>query len=462
MAPRQGWPLLLAASIAQFGVELDFLAVSLALPSMARELHVSVTDLQWALSGYMLAFGALLVVGGRLGDVFGRRRLLLTGLAAFAAGAAACGSVSSAGLVVAFRVLQGLGAAIIMPMAVAVVTNAFPAERRDRALGVVFGVAGVGTAIGPFLGGVLTSGPGWRWVFWILVPVAAVAFALVRASARESWDESAPRSFDLAGAAVLSGGLVLISLGVDRGQSWHWLSAGTLAVLALGAGLLAAFPRLERRVHQPLLDPALTRNRGFITILAAGTLCNAAFATTVFLSTLYLQRVRDLSPVLAGLVFLAPALSISGSSLITGRLAERMAPARIMALASGLGGAALLALTWARPWALYVPVFFLWGLGMGLAWTYTTIGTQKVVPSDQTGSASGVTLMVLVSAGGVAVSLAATLVEVLQRPGGSLGWPIDAVLRGVAVSLLACSVLYWALAPTLGTGRTKPRRGGTA
>src|SRR4051812_28850516 len=188
-----------AAGLAMFVTNLDFFALNLSVPGMARELHVSATDMQWVISGYMLALAAFMIPGGRLGDVLGRKRMLIAGLIAFGGAALLCGTASSAEVLIVFRVVQGMGAAIVFPTCIAIVTATFPAERRKRAIGNLYGVGALATAMGPFVGGAITGEIGWRWALLIQAPIAVLAILLALVGIRESRDETVPRRIDLAG-----------------------------------------------------------------------------------------------------------------------------------------------------------------------------------------------------------------------------------------------------------------------
>src|SRR5690349_10797510 len=190
--------------MALFCVQIDYFAMNLALPRMALDLKTTTTDLQWVISVYMLALGAFMVPAGRIGDIFGRRRALLAGVALFGLASALCALAPSAGLVIAFRALQGVGAALIFPVSVSVLTNAFPSARASHSIGLAYGIAGLGNAAGPLIGGLLTETAGWRWVFWLNVPLSFVVLAIGSRSITESFDDAVPRRIDLSGLALIT------------------------------------------------------------------------------------------------------------------------------------------------------------------------------------------------------------------------------------------------------------------
>jgi MFS family permease len=435
--------ILLAVSLAMFLVQLDFFALNLALPQMARELGVTTTDMQWAISGYMLAVGALMIPGGRLGDILGRKRVLLAGVAVFGLTSLAAGLSESAGMVIAFRVLQGGGAAMSFPVGIAALTNAFPEDRRQAAIGNAYGIAAAGTALGPFVGGALSE-ISWRWVLIFNVPLALAALLLGLFSMEESRDPSVPRTIDVKGVAAVAVGIATLTFAVDRGDSWGWTSAATLGTFAAGALTLVAFVAIERRVRFPLVELSLFRNTPYVVVTLAGMVSNIAFCVTTFAITIYLQEVRGLSPILAGVVFLAPSLTLAVMGPLSGRLGPRFRPIGVMATAIGAGSVGLLILSGAHAWALFVPAFALFGAGLGFGWSFVSVATQTVVKPERAGEASGVTLTIVVAVAGLCVATAATVLELLEAGGATAGQANEQLLRWTAVGALAVSAALFA------------------
>jgi EmrB/QacA subfamily drug resistance transporter len=423
-----------------FATNLDFFALQLALPEMANDLGVSTTDIQWALSGYMLALGSFLIPGGRLGDIVGRRRMLIVGLAIFGGSSLAGGLADSAGFLIGARVVQGVGAAILFPLCVAVVSNAFAGERQKRAIGNLYGLAAVATAVGPFVGGLLTEQLSWRWVLLVNVPIAAVAIALTVRGVPESRDETVPRQVDLGGLAAVALGISAITFAVDRGEGWGWGSAQTLGLLAAGAALLVAFGLIERRVRYPLVDMALFGNRPYVGITLLGTTANIVFVVTTFSSALYLQDVRGHSPMDAGFIFLAASATLGVAGPLSGRLAERFDVPRLMASGMGVGAIGLLVVAADADLAVYAPALAVFGFGYGLCWSLVSVGTQAVVPGNQAGEASGVSLALVVGAAGLCVAIAATLIESIAAGGTGEGAAIEDLLTVLAISSVILAV----------------------
>jgi MFS family permease len=435
--------ILLAVSLAMFLVQLDFFALNLALPQMARELHVTTTDMQWAISGYMLAVGAFMIPGGRLGDILGRKRVLLAGVALFGVTSLAAGVSDSAGMVIAFRVLQGVGAALSFPVGIAALTNAFPEERRQAAIGNAYGIAAAGTAIGPFVGGALSE-LSWRWVLIFNVPLALAAVLLGLGSMEESRDPTVPRTIDVKGVAAVALGIAALTFAVDRGDVWGWTSAATLATFAVGALMLVAFVAIERRVRFPLVELSLFRNTPYVVITLAGMVSNICFCVTTFAVTIYLQQVRGLSPIEAGVVFLAPSLTLAVMGPLSGRIGPRFRPIGVMATAIGAGSVGLLILSGAHAWALFVPAFALFGAGLGFGWSFVSVATQSVVKPERAGEASGVTLTIVVAVAGLCVATAATLLEVLEAGGATASEANQELLQWTAIGALAVSAALFA------------------
>jgi EmrB/QacA subfamily drug resistance transporter len=442
---RYRW-ILAAVSMALFCVQIDYFAMNLALPRMALDLKTTVPNLQWVISVYMLALGAFMVPAGRIGDIFGRRRALLAGVALFGVASALCALAPTAGLVIAFRALQGVGAALIFPVSVSVLTNAFPAARASHAIGLAYGIAGLGNAAGPLIGGLLTETIGWRWIFWLNVPLTVVVLIIATRFVTESFDESVPRRIDVAGLALITVGIGLFTLAFDRAPTWGWLSAPT--VIAFGCSLvaLAVFVVVENRVRWPLVDLSLARNSRFTVLVIAGTVANIAYGVTIFLSTIYLQQVRGLDPLAAGLAFLGPSAGAALGGVLAGRLAASRPPVLVMGATTIAAALSLAALAASQRWVLYLPALSACGFTLGLVYAFTTVATQAVVRTERAGEAAGVTLTALVTLAGVGVAVSGTVLEMLQGVGMSPAGAIDAIVVVLAALLLPAGVVVLSIA----------------
>jgi MFS family permease len=395
---------------------------------------------------YMLALGAVMVPAGRIGDIFGRRRALLNGVALFGAASALCALAPSAGLVIAFRAVQGVGAALIFPVSVSVLTNAFPATRASHAIGLAYGIAGLGNAAGPLIGGLLTETIGWRWIFWLNVPLTLVVLVIAARFITESFDESVPRRIDVAGFALITIGIGLFTLTFDRAPTWGWLSTPTVIAFACALAALAVLVLVERRVQWPLVDLSLVRNPRFTVLVVAGTVANIAYGVTIFLSTMYLQQVRGLDPLTAGMAFLGPSAGAALGGVLAGRLAASRPPMVVMGVTTIVAAVSLAALAVSRDWVVYLPALSACGLTLGLVYAFTTVATQAVVRSERAGEAAGVTLTALVTLAGVGVAVSGTVLEMLQRAGMSPAGAIDAIVAVLAALLLPAGAVVLLIA----------------
>jgi MFS family permease len=369
--------------------------------------------------------------------------VLLAGVALFGVTSLAAGLSDSAGMVIAFRVLQGVGAALSFPVGIAALTNAFPEDRRQAAIGNAYGIAAAGTALGPFVGGALSE-ISWRWVLIFNVPLALLALLLGLTSMEESRDPTVPRTIDVKGVAAVTLGIAALTFAVDRGDVWGWGSPATLGTFAVGALMLVVFVAIERRVRFPLVELSLFRNTPYVVITLAGMVSNICFCVTTFAVTIYLQEVRGLSPIEAGVVFLAPSLTLAVMGPLSGRIGPRFRPIGVMATAIGAGAVGLLILSGATAWGLFLPAFALFGAGLGFGWSFVSVATQSVVRPERAGEASGVTLTIVVAVAGLCVATAATLLEVLQAGGATAGEANEQLLRWTAIGALAVSAALFA------------------
>ena len=443
--PAHGKSVMVAVSMALFCVQIDYFAMNLALPRMASDFDSTATDLQWIISIYMVTLGALMVPAGRLADIFGRKRVLLIGITLFGLASLLCAIAASVATLVAFRALQGVGAALIFPASVSVITNAFPPAQSGRMIGLAYGIAGLGNAAGPLIGGLLTQTVGWRWIFALNIPLAAACVLIGAFAISESRDTEAPRRIDVAGLALLTAGIGVFTLTFDRASAWGWWSLATAGALTGAIALLALFVVVERRVRWPLVDLSLARNMRFTVLVAAGSIANVAYGVTIFLSTVYLQDARGLDPLAAGLVFLGPSAGAAAGGVLSGRLAAGH-PVRVMGVATILAAASLGLLAAARDWALYVPTLTACGFTLGLVYAFTTVATQAVVSPQRAGEAAGIALTVMIVMGGVGVAVASTMLERLRSTGMSTAGGIDVIFAILAAALLPAGLLVVAVA----------------
>lgn len=432
---------LAAVSMAIFVVQLDFFALNLALPDMAEELDTSTTDLQWVISGYMLALAACLIPAGRLGDLLGRKRVMIVGTLLFGATSLAAGLAPDPEVLIAFRIVQGAGAAIIFSVGIAVLSNSFPPDRQMRAIGNAYGIGAIATAVGPFVGGALTEWIDWRAVLLVNVPVTLLAAWLISAYVSESRDENAPRSIDFPGVGLVGAGIAVVTFAVDRADVWGFVSADTLGLLALGLLLLAGFVARERRTANPLVNLSLFSNHPYVGITLLGAVANVAFVVTTFAVTIYLQQVEGYSALEAGMIFIAASLALGVAGPLSGRLGERYDVPAVMTIGAIAGSVGLIVIAVQPGLGAFLLALVVFGGGYGIGWSMATIGTQAVVDTDRAGEASGVTLAVVIGLAGLAVATAGSIINGSQSDPVALGDGIATMTLVVAIASIVCSVL---------------------
>src|SRR3954467_874696 len=378
-------------SLALFMVVLDNLIVTVALPSIRRDLGASLQQLEWTVNAYTLAFAVTLIPGAAIGDRFGRKRTFLAGLALFTGSSAAAALASGAGELVAARALQGFGGAIVAPLTLTLLAEAFPPERRGAALGIWSGISGMGIALGPLVGGAVVSGLSWQWIFWINVPLGLALLPFAAAFLTESRGEAT--RLDLPGVALVTAGLFGLVFGLVRGQGEGWTSPVIVASLGIGAVLLAAFVAHERRTAHPMLPLDLFAERAFAVTNGVSFFMYFGTFGSIVLITQFVQHVMGHAPFDAGVRMLVWTGATAVTSPIAGVLAERRGPRALMALALArqAGARAWLAMAAgvdSTNSALAAP-FAIAGVGMGLVFAPSASGRLSVVAPQGAGQASG-------------------------------------------------------------------------
>jgi EmrB/QacA subfamily drug resistance transporter len=379
---------------AQFMVILDVAIVNVALPSIKSDLGFSSTGLQWVITAYAIVFGGTLLLGGRLADLLGRRRMFVAGLALFAGSSLLSGIAWSSSSLVGFRALQGLGGALLAPAALSLLMTTFAEGReRNRALGIYGAASGSGAAAGVLLGGVITSYLGWSWIFFINVPVAAAAIALTPFLLRDSRADLPHRHFDLAGASTVTSGLMLLVYALTRATSDGWSSPVTLGLLGGAAALIAAFIWIESRSHAPLLPLRMFRLRSLSAANATMALIGAVTFSEFFVLTLYVQDVLHYSAVQSGVAFVAFALAVvvmsNVAQVLVGRVGIRTTLMTGLTLATiSLGLLTRVPVDGHYFSDLLVP-FVLGGAGLGMSFVPVTIASLTGVQRADAGVASG-------------------------------------------------------------------------
>jgi EmrB/QacA subfamily drug resistance transporter len=411
---RRRWLVLALIVTAQFMVVLDIAIVNVALPSIKTDLHFSQVSLQWVITAYSILFGGVLMLGGRLADLLGRRRLFAAGLALFTVSSLLDGLAWSEGSLIAFRSLQGLGAGLLSPAALSILTTTF-AEGRERnlALGIWGAVAGSGGAAGVLLGGALTSGLTWSWIFFINVPVGAVAIGLTPILLRESRAGLTHRHFDVAGATSITGGLMVLVYAMTHAAQHGWGTTESIVLLAISAALIAAFFAIEARSSAPLLPLRIFRLRTLSGSNLAGLMLGGAVFSEFFLLTLYMQQVLHYSALKTGLAYISLTLTIIIFSGVSQALVNRVGVRRVLPLGLALSAGALV---WFAQlpvhgsyWSELFPPFILSGLGLALSFVPMSIGALAGVSASDSGIASGLINTTQQVGGAIGVAVATTV-----------------------------------------------------
>ena len=402
--------------VAQFMVVLDIAIVNVALPSIQRELHIGQSTLQWIVIAYGLLLGGFLLLGGRMADLLGRRRVLLAGLTLFSAASLLAGVAGSAGLLIGARALQGFGAALIPPAALSILAVTFAeGAQRNRALGLYGATAGVSASVGVIASGLLTEGPGWRWVFFINVPVGVLLIAMAAIFLpADGPDRRRSERFDVAGAVTVTGGLLLLVYAFSRSTDYGWSSGSTLGLIAASVVMLSAFVGIEARARSPLVPGSAVRNRTLVAANLSAFCLFGAFFAFIFLGSLLMQQVLGYSPTRTGVAWLATTVTSFFAAAIAGaKLVGAVGVRRLLVAGFTLLAIAALLLTRVPAGAHYatdlLPVLILAGLAGGMSAPAIQIGALSGVPHSMTGLAGGLVETLREIGGGVIVAVVATV-----------------------------------------------------
>ena len=444
---RSRWAPLALVVAAQFMVVLDLAIVNVALATIKTDLGFSQAGLQWVISAYAIVFGGFLLLGGRLADLLGRRRMFVAGASLFTLSSVLCGLAWSAGSLVAFRAVEGLGGALLAPAGLSLLMTTFR-EGRDRnlALGIWGAASGSGAAVGVLLGGVVTSALSWPWIFYINVPVGVAIVALApRFLAETRVEPDGPRHFDLAGAGSITASLMVLVYGLTRAAQVGWGSAETILLLATAASLAAAFVIVERRAAAPLLPFRVFRGNTLASAsLVTGVIYTVAFSQ-FFLLTLYLQDVLGYSAARTGLAFTAIALTVAVMSNVAQRLVTWLGPRRVVVaglLFATASEALLVRLPVRGHYASdLLPSFLLIGLGLGVSFVAVTIAALQGVGPADAGVASGLVNTSRQIGGAVGLAVVSTIAASYTRRSGVQETAAAELTHGFRVSFAVLTVL---------------------
>jgi EmrB/QacA subfamily drug resistance transporter len=413
--PRRAWTLVLA-SLGLFMVALDNMVVTLALPALRASLHASLPDLEWTLNAYLLSFACCLLTGAALGDRFGRRRMFCVGLAVFTAASAWAALSPTVGMLIAARTVQGAGAALVMPLTLTLISDAFPVEKRGVAIGLWGGIAGLAVAGGPVIGGAVVEGLKWHWIFWLNVPVGLAVIPLAAWRLRESFG---PRArLDVPGLVLAGAGLFGLTWGLVRAGTAGWASAEVIGALAAGTVLVGLFVGWERRARAPMLPLTLFRRARFSAANGVSFFMNASVFGALFLMTQFLQSAQHYTPLQAGIRMLPWTAAAMVVSPVAGKLADRYGnrpfmTAGLLLQAAGLAWIAAVA-TPGLGYAVLGAALTVAGVGIGLVFPTVATEVMTSVPAPEIGVASG-TNSAMQQLGGVFG--VAVLAAVFARPG---------------------------------------------
>jgi EmrB/QacA subfamily drug resistance transporter len=414
------WWTLGAVAFGLFMIMLDNTVVFVALSSIQSDLHISQSELEWVVSGYALTFAVLMLTGGKLADMFGRRRIFIVGLTIFTASSLACGLATGAGFLIGARVVQGVGAALMNPATLSIIVATFPPRQRGTAIGIWVGVSAMALAIGPLIGGILTEQINWSWIFFINVPVGIAGIIVSRLVITESRDESEEQRLDLPGLLSSAIGLFGLTYALIEGNNYGWSSGRILASFAVAAVGLVSFVVLEHRQRVPMLDLSLFKNSTFAGANLTMLLVALAMFGVFFFNSLYLGQVLGYSPIQTGAAFLPLTVLIVFVAPLAGRFSDKIGSRWLMGSGLVLLSASLLSFSTlgvdSTFWDI-VPGLILGGFGMSLAMTPTTAAAMGSVPVDKAGVGSAV-------------------LNSMRQVGGSLGIALMGAIVASSVSVL--------------------------
>ena len=420
------WWTLAAVSFGLFMIMLDNTVVNVALPSIQRDLKISLSQLEWVVSAYFLTFAALMLTGGKLADLLGRRRMFIAGLVIFTLSSLACGLAANGETLIASRTVQGVGAALMNPATLSIITATFPPRQRGMAMGIWVGVSAMALAVGPITGGLISEYAHWSWIFFINVPIGVLAIVVARVAIDESRDTSVEQRLDLPGLITSGGALLALTYALIEANSKGWTSAEILALFGVAAVGLAAFILLEMRQRVPMLDLSLFRNSTFAGANATMGLVALAMFGVFFFVTIYVQNILGYSPVQAGAAFLPMTLCIVFFAPIAGKLSDRLGSRWLMGAGMTLVGGSLVLFSLLDEhssfWNLF-PALLVGGAGMAMAMTPTTAAAMGSVEVDKAGVGSAV-------------------LNSMRQVGGNFGVAIMGAILGSYVSVKPGNSLY--------------------
>jgi EmrB/QacA subfamily drug resistance transporter len=443
---QRKWLALALLCVVQFMVVLDIAIVNVALPSIKVDLGFSEGNLHWVISAYALAFGGLLLLGGRAADMFGRRRAFLTGIVVFTVASLLAGLAWSEGSLIAARALQGLGAAVITPAALSILSTTFvEGDERNKALGAWGAVGGFGAVAGVLLGGVLTDTLSWEWIFYVNVPVGLVGLALAPVLLRESRDASVQK-FDLTGALLVTGGLSTLVYGITQAGQDGWLAGQTVALFVAALAMLAGFVAWEARHPEPLMRFGILRTRTVSGANVAGFILGTAMFSMFLILTLYMQQVLGYSAMKTGVAYLAVAGTAILWSAVASQLVTRLGVKRVLVLGMATLTGGLVYFTQVSTGGSYLgdllPGFLLIGVGVGFSFVPISIAALAGVEAHEAGLASGLINTSQQVGGALGIAILSTIATTRTEDAVASGTALpDAVVNGFSSSFVVGAVI---------------------
>jgi EmrB/QacA subfamily drug resistance transporter len=411
-ANRRWWALG-ALSVSLFMIMLDNTVVSLALPTIQSELHTSLTDLEWVVNAYTLVFAVALLTGGKLADFLGRRLIFIAGLFVFTGASLACGLADSGDFLIAARAVQGIGAALMMPATLSIITATFSAKERGLAIGIWAAVSGAALAIGPVIGGVLVQHVGWEWIFFINIPVGVLGILATLKVVSESRDTSADQRLDVPGLLTSAISIFGLNYGLIQGNDYGWASGRIIASFIVAAVFLVVFIAIELRTRAPMLDLGLFRDRTFAGANVNGLLMFIALFTYIIYFSIFLQTVLRYSAVQAGASFLVSSFALMFAAPAAGALSDKIGPRLPMAVGMAMFGVSMVfvsRLDESSSFWNFAPWLLVGGAGFGLLMPPMTALILESADPDKAGVASGVMQVFRQLGGGLGVAIMGAVV----------------------------------------------------
>jgi EmrB/QacA subfamily drug resistance transporter len=450
LAPEnRKWWTLAAVAFGLFMIMLDNTVVNVALPSIQRDLHVSISSLEWIVTAYALTFAALLITGGKLGDLYGRKLIFIVGIGIFTASSLACGLAPNAGFLIGARMVQGVGAALMNPASLSIITATFPPRERGQAIGIWAGVSAMALAIGPLIGGVIVSNLNWNWIFFINVPVGIVGIVVSWFVITESRDMSREQSIDIPGLITSSLGLFALTYALIEGNAHGWSSPEILSLFVAAAVLLIAFVVLEQRQRLPMLDLSLFKSGTFTGANIVAMLVSLGMFGVFFFVSLYVQNILGYSPTQAGAIFLPMTILIIIIAPIAGKLSDRVGSRWLMGAGMTIVGVSLL--LYQRVglhsdfWTL-LPSLLLGGIGMAMTMSPMTAAAMSSVPVDKAGVGSGVLNSFRQMGGSLGIAIMGAIVASYITAPARTPEGAQQFVNGLHAALLVSAVITFAAA----------------